>query len=293
MRFSEFNVLLESTSGPLAVPRNSDDIVKLQKVLSAFDYNIGPEGISGTMNPYTSAAIGLAQRDIGLPVTGNPDINTIEKLNTALLAEPTIRAFVTAGPTTSNGIPSLKSMAPPEPTSKHPDSIMFNRRAGSITTKDPEFNKKVDEVAKKLGIDPSTLMRIMKHESGLRSWIVNKKSGATGLIQFMPDTANKLGTTTAALAKMSAVDQMDYVLKYYQSVGVRPGMTVGDIYMLTFIPAYKNAPGSAVLGELGGGRLPGTKLSKDAIYRQNSLFDHDHKKSFTVADVKNHINNYA
>lgn len=292
MRFKEF--MFEA--GPLAVPSSSADVEKLQKVLTAFDYNVGPDGIDGKMNPFTSAAVGLAQRDIGLPATGVPDARTIDKLNTALLAEPAIAAFVTAGPniSTPGASPSLSTMAQsPTATSNHADSIMFNRKAGAITTKDPSFNKKVDEVAKELGIDPNTLMRIMKHESGLRPSIVNKKSGATGLIQFIPSTAKQLGTTTGALASMSATEQMDYVLKYYQMVGVKPGMTVGDIYMLTFIPAYKNAPGSAVLGELGGGKLPGTSLSKDLIYRQNSLFDHSKKKSFTVADVKNHINNFA
>lgn len=295
MRFREFNVLLES-AGPLAVSSSSDDIAKLQKVLTAFDYNIGPDGVDGKLNPFTSAALGLAQRDIGLPATGTPDAATIDKLNTALKAEPEIASFIMTGPVSPtagpNGIPSLNDLAKPTASSSHPQSIMLNRKAGNITTKDPAFNNKVAEVANTLQIDPQVLMRIMKHESGLRPGIVNG-IGATGLIQFMPKTAAKLGTSTAALARMSAVEQMDWVLKYYQMVGVRPGMDVGDIYMLTFMPAYGHAGNNEVLGQLGGGILPKTQLSKDKIYRQNSIFDHSNKKFFTVGDVKSHINNYA
>lgn len=289
MRFFEFS----APSGPtLSVPTSSSgtDVANIQKVLSAFDYNIGPKGIDGTLNPYTSAAIGLAQRDVGLPVTGVPDKELIQKINNALLVEPEVaKLLTTAGPTS----PELSKMAPSPTLSNNPDSIMFNRKGSNITTKDPSFNKKVDEVANTLGIQPSVLMRIMKHESGILPWKVNPKSGATGLIQFMPKTAKRLGTSTSALAKMSAIEQMDWVLKYYESVHVKPGMDVGDIYMLTFIPAYGNAPNDSVLGQLGGGRLPGTELSKDSIYRQNSLFDHNKKNYFTVADVKNHINNFA
>jgi hypothetical protein len=38
-------------------------------------------------------------------------------------------------------------------------------------------------------------------------------SGAVGLIQFMPSTAKGLGTSTEALKKMSAVQQLDFVKK--------------------------------------------------------------------------------
>lgn len=46
-------------------------------------------------------------------------------------------------------------------------------------------------------------------------------SGATGLIQFMPATAQGMGTTTAALAAMSAVQQLDYVQRYFKPYAAR------------------------------------------------------------------------
>ena len=65
--------------------------------------------------------------------------------------------------------------------------------------------------------------------------IKNPGSSATGLIQFMADTAKGLGTTTAALAKMSAVDQLDYVYKYFKPYTGKL-KTVEDTYMVIFCP---------------------------------------------------------
>jgi hypothetical protein len=59
-------------------------------------------------------------------------------------------------------------------------------------------------------------------------------SGATGLIQFMPSTAKRLGTTTDELAQMSDVEQLDYVKAYFQNFGRLSN--VGDVYMAIFWP---------------------------------------------------------
>ncbi|MEM5473582.1 transglycosylase SLT domain-containing protein [Hoeflea sp. AS60] len=79
------------------------------------------------------------------------------------------------------------------------------------------FKRKAIEIAHRLEMDPNHLMAIMAFETG-RSFDPSETnragSGATGLIQFMPATARDLGTTTAALATMSAVDQLDYVERY-------------------------------------------------------------------------------
>lgn len=79
------------------------------------------------------------------------------------------------------------------------------------------FRRKVIAIAGRLAMDPNHLMAIMAFETG-RSFdpaVTNHAgSGATGLIQFMPATASALGTSTAALSRMSAIDQLDYVEAY-------------------------------------------------------------------------------
>lgn len=63
-------------------------------------------------------------------------------------------------------------------------------------------------------------------------------SGATGLIQFMPFTARSLGTTTPALAKMTAKEQMVYVEKYLIQFkkNSKSYSQPTDVYMAVFYP---------------------------------------------------------
>ncbi len=100
------------------------------------------------------------------------------------------------------------------------------------------FRKKVLEIADRLLIDPNFLMAIMSFETGATfdPKIKNAAgSGATGLIQFMPSTAKGLGTTIAALEKMTAVAQLDFVEKYFEP---RKGklLTIEDAYMAVLYP---------------------------------------------------------
>ena len=135
-------------------------------------------------------------------------------------------------------------------------------------------------------------MAIIKTESGGRPTARNRIAG--GLIGFTERTARGLGTTLDDILKMDAVEQLDYVYKFYRMVGVQPGMDRGDIYMLTFLPAYVNASDSTVLGQKGAGELGNTGLSKHAIWDQNPLFGKSRgKEYFTVGDVKNTINRVA
>lgn len=158
---------------------------------------------------------------------------------------------------------------------------------------EPGFMKKLQQVANALGIEASVLLGIMKHETNNTLSPKAKapgKHGAIGLIQFIPKTARDLGTSTSELAKMSATQQLDYVYKFYKSVGVRPGMDIGDMYMLTFMPAYVGKTPSTILGKKGGGQLPGTNQNMHSIWVKNPAFSNDHKKPyFTIADVKNRI----
>lgn len=86
-------------------------------------------------------------------------------------------------------------------------------------------------------------------------------SGATGLIQFMPSTAKGLGTTTKDLAKMTAVDQLEFVKEYFRPYARRIE-TLSDMYMAILLPKYIGKPESEVLFTLG-----------NTSYRQNSGLD--------------------
>ncbi|MDP2121358.1 MAG: transglycosylase SLT domain-containing protein [Hoeflea sp.] len=109
-----------------------------------------------------------------------------------------------------------------------------------------DFKRKTIAIARRLGMDPNHLMAIMAFETG-RTFdpaITNRAgSGATGLIQFMPATAKALGTTTARLAVMSAVDQLDYVETYLAPYKGKMG-DLASAYMAVLYPrAVGKEPG--------------------------------------------------
>lgn len=70
----------------------------------------------------------------------------------------------------------------------------------------PEFRETVGDICDGLQIEPDWLMACMAFETGY-TFDPAKKNGAgssgTGLIQFMETTAKGLGTSTAALARMT------------------------------------------------------------------------------------------
>jgi hypothetical protein len=64
-----------------------------------------------------------------------------------------------------------------------------------------------------------------------------------GLIQFMPSTARRLGTTTSELEKMPATEQMKYVYQYLEPFKGRLS-SYDDVAMAIFYPAAVEKPDS-------------------------------------------------
>src|SRR2546427_796322 len=107
-----------------------------------------------------------------------------------------------------------------------------------------KFRTKVRAIAADLGIDLDYLMAAMAFESAMTfsPSIPNAAgSGAVGLIQFMPATAQALGTTTDELCRMTAEEQLDFVAKYFAG---RKGQlqTLEDVYMAILWPAAIGKP---------------------------------------------------
>ncbi len=98
-------------------------------------------------------------------------------------------------------------------------------------------------------------------------------SGAVGLIQFMPKTAEGLGTSTEALAQMSVVQQLEYVAKYFQPYASRIS-TLPNMYMAILMPCFIGRPASAVLFKQGS-----------TAYQQNRGLDIDKDGVITKAEA--------
>jgi hypothetical protein len=151
-----------------------------------------------------------------------------------------------------------------------------------------KFRDRIIQMGLELGIDPNYIMACIALETG-RSFnpaIKNPRSSATGLIQFMDDTAKALGTTTSKLSKMSHVEQLDYVEKYFimtaRNVGVPTSRwTLGDVYFSIFTPSIiKKDPGASIY----------TKEQK--AYKVNTFHDRDQDGIITKKEIAENISDY-
>ncbi|HEY4785966.1 MAG TPA: transglycosylase SLT domain-containing protein [Bacteroidales bacterium] len=152
-----------------------------------------------------------------------------------------------------------------------------------------DFEKMMNTISGSLGINPNWLMMVMWSESRLNAQAVNMQPGdtpdpakraayrATGLIQFMPDTALHLGTTTTALYYMSNVDQLGYVYKYFKPWAGKL-KSYFDLYFVTFFPYAVGKPDDYVLQT--------AKLSAATIAKQNPFFDVNKDGKLTAGEIK-------
>jgi polyribonucleotide nucleotidyltransferase len=108
----------------------------------------------------------------------------------------------------------------------------------------PKMSSYADDIivaSQKIGIDPKWLANVINFESGGNPKAINKISNATGLIQFMPKTASKLGTSTSALYGMTGKEQMKYVQDYFIPYQGRLN-SQEDVYMAVFYPKAIGRP---------------------------------------------------
>lgn len=130
-----------------------------------------------------------------------------------------------------------------------------------ITQNRTAFIVKLSEIAKTIKIKPEWLMFVMWFETAhtLDHRIQNKVTKATGLIQFMPATAQQLGTTIPALMEMSNVAQLEYVRRYFTKYAGRMKDWL-DVYLVVFYPVLVGKPDSYT-------------IDRAIVAKQNPIFD--------------------
>ena len=110
--------------------------------------------------------------------------------------------------------------------------------------------KKLRSIAKELNINKTKwLYKVIYIESRLDPRVVNKYSGATGLIQWIPSSAIACGTTTKELLNMTVSEQLDYVKIYLKLVlNGRKVNSYLDLYLSVFSPNAVGKTDSYVIG---------------------------------------------
>jgi lysozyme family protein len=149
---------------------------------------------------------------------------------------------------------------------------------------DQAFRVKVREIADRLSTDPNWLMAVMGFETGytFSPAARNPGSTATGLIQFIESTARGLGTSTAQLARMTAVRQLDYVEDYYRPYNGRI-RNLGDAYLAVLWPVAVGRPDSYVMWERDSGPY-------QREYAANSGLDVNHDGVITRGEAVASVN---
>jgi peptidoglycan hydrolase-like protein with peptidoglycan-binding domain len=142
------------------------------------------------------------------------------------------------------------------------------------------FRDKVVQIAARLETNPNFLMAVMSFESGatFSPSVRNQAgSGAVGLIQFMPNTARGLGTSTAALIAMTAEAQLDFVEKHFKPFKGRLA-TIEDTYMAVLLPKAVGKGSDFVLFQ-----------RPSVAFTQNQGLDIDGDGRITVFDASSRV----
>jgi hypothetical protein len=157
---------------------------------------------------------------------------------------------------------------------------------GQALLDNPTFKTKLKEISQAINIPESSIIKLMKHESGLDPSIKNS-IGCVGLIQFCPGG----GSTKTVNGKTYTLDelgknleaQMDAIKDFWVS-GYQRGKIKRpeDLYIYNFFPVAAGKPDDFVLQAKG--------LSATTVAKANPVFNKKLGKPIssplTVGDLK-------
>ena len=159
---------------------------------------------------------------------------------------------------------------------------------------DEKFMSGIADLSEKYNIPQNDILAMMDFETGGTFDPAQKNlgpdgtpetgSGATGLIQFTPKTAEGLGTSTDDLSKMSRSEQLEYVDKHFETnlkgrLGDEGG-DISDLYMSVLFPVAVGKPDDFVL--FGKGAMEGYT---GTAYEQNIGLDANKDGSITKVEA--------
>ena len=128
-----------------------------------------------------------------------------------------------------------------------------NMTARNTFLSDADTNAAVEKLADNLGVSVDEVLDILEAESMYKSDAVNPTSGATGLIQFMPDSSEvnykTIGGkqyTMSEIAQMSPVQQLELAEKYFKGVGYKPN-SGKPLYLAVAYPEALNTKANDIL----------------------------------------------
>ena len=211
---------------------------------------------TGDTSPATLTAIATLR---GTQVALNAALPSITEIATVVNPGDIPPSRVPVGHTTNS---AFRTRRPPPATSRmgddttdgspDPQKVSFANAATAIAKrgsysssdaldKDVEFQAQLTDMLQKYpGLTKEELYRVMQGESNFNSTALNSDSGATGLFQFIPSTAEFLGYTTGDIQNMNPSEQLAVYDKYLGAFDYRGG----PLGIMQAAPAYASKPGN-------------------------------------------------
>ena len=172
------------------------------------------------------------------------------------------------------GKDKMKSFGDKTTTSSSSDSDVSNIKIsakGQELLNNPIFKEKLKEISSEIGISENSILKLMKHESGLDSSVKNS-IGCVGLIQFCPDS--KGGSSKTINGKSYNLSELQgdlelqlNAIKEFWSKGKRDGKikNAKDLYVYNFFPVAAGKSDDYVLQTKG--------LSAQTVAKANPVFN--------------------
>jgi Transglycosylase SLT domain len=149
-----------------------------------------------------------------------------------------------------------------------------------ILREHPQFLPELQAVAERLKTQSAWLLNVMAAESLFDPSAQNPLPGqsASGLLQFVNETASRLGTTTTAIREMDPVEQLRLVEKYFAPFRGRLN-SMADVYMAVFRGFIIEGRDETVISPLNNSR------KEQRIYRLNEWLDLDNDRKITRGEL--------
>ena len=159
---------------------------------------------------------------------------------------------------------------------------------GQELLNNPTFKDNLKEISSEIGVSENSIIKLMKHESGLNPSIKNS-IGCVGLIQFCPDSrGGNTKTISGKTYNLSDLQndlklQMD-AIKEFWSAGKRSGKikSASDLYIYNFFPVAAGKDDNFILQAKG--------LSAKTVAKANPIFNrklgNPIDSPLTVGDLK-------
>ncbi len=125
-----------------------------------------------------------------------------------------------------------------------------------LVNQHPDFLSKLQQVAARLETRPEWLLNVIASESSFIPSARNRlpRQTASGLLQIIESTAAGLGTTTAAIRRMNAVEQLRLIEKFFTPFRGKLN-SLGDVYLATFRGFIVAGGPETVVAPLNGSRI--------------------------------------